>query len=49
VLLILFVGRGLLFLLQKQHEKRAALEAKRRAEAALKPVAHTGASDMTNA
>lgn len=39
--LVLFVGRGLLFLLQKQHEKRAALEAKRRAEAALKQVAHT--------
>jgi len=49
VFLILFVGLGLLFFLQKQHEKRAALEAKRRAEAASKQVAHTGASDMTNA
>ena len=49
VFVILFVGLGLLFFLQKQHEKRAALEAKRRAEAASKQVAHTGASDMTNA
>jgi hypothetical protein len=48
VFLILFVGLGLLFFLQKQHEKRAALEAKRRTEAS-KQVAHTGASDMTNA
>jgi hypothetical protein len=49
VFLILFVGLGLLFFLQKQHEKRATLEAKRRAEAASKQFAHTGATDMTNA
>jgi hypothetical protein len=47
VFLILFVGLGLLFFLQKQHVKRAALEAKRRAKAASKQVAR--ASDMTNA
>jgi hypothetical protein len=46
---IVFVELGLLFFLQKQHEKRAAFEAKRRAEAASKQVARTGASDMTNA
>jgi hypothetical protein len=46
---IVFVELGLLFFLQKQHVKRAALGAKRRAEAASKQFAHTGATDMTNA
>jgi hypothetical protein len=49
VFVILVIGLGFLFFLQKQHEKRAAIEAKRRAEAASKQVAHTGASDKTNA
>jgi len=48
VFVILFIGLGFVFFLQKQHEKRAALEAKRRTEAA-KPVSHAVASDMTSA
>jgi uncharacterized protein HemX len=49
VFVVLFIGLGFVFFLQKQHEKRAALEAKRRTEAASMQARDMDPSNMTNA